>query len=833
MMKLKLTTKISLITLLSIIISIGILGFYFDEFLKTIYFQDAKQRIDNAKEKIYFDIKNRERDLIKSVSFIQDDKVMIASISLINNYQNKEHYNKVLLDEEKKDLAQQLLKRVKISFNEDIVLYDKNAELVAFVFKDEKGYKLNYISYENGKPVLYSKYEFKDLYKKAPINDLPKTISYKHLPYYTQPELKSKTLITYHYLNNGLYIRSHKSIFDKNGNAISHIEMSYKMDDAYFKHISNNLNMKVFMSTDSKYADDSLSLLNKVDIDDLDIMQSKMEYYTSFVVVTKERPLNIVISLDKSILNNTLNKNRVELILFLVMITIITLIVLYYLLNSNLSKPLNRLMKNIFKIENGDYSESKIIKSSDELEEISININKLANAVSRREKELLESQKKLEYLSNHDELTKLLNKRSFDKKFSASLEKASLQGYKIAILFLDLDQFKQVNDTLGHNIGDELLQKVSERLAYFLDKRAVFARIGGDEFKLYIENFQDIAEIQDLANNLLKQFEKVFICGDYEISTTVSIGVALYPDDGNDTVTLIKNADLAMYRSKDKGRNNYSFFSAELSEYLEKRTNTINALKFALKNKDEFMLMYQPKISITTEEIVGVEALIRWNSSTLGFVCPDQFIGVAEDTHMIIEIGKWVLNKACKDFVELKKEGYTLNQVSINISSVQLHFSDLYKTIQDVIKETGIKTEEMELEVTESYIATNELKAIETLGKFRKLGIDLAIDDFGTGYSSMSYLQKLPITRLKIDKAFVDDLPDSKESVAVVKAILALANTFDLKITIEGVETAEQLNFFKDKYCDEIQGYVYSKPLPLEELKIFIQNSLNTGKEPK
>ena len=830
--KFKLTTKISLITLFSIITSIGILGFYFDEFLKNIYFEDAKQRISNAKEKIYFDIKNKENDLIKGVSFIQDDRTMKASIALINNYQNKKHYNAVLLDEEKKDIALQLLRRVKISFNSDIALYDKNAELIAFVFKDDKGYKLNYISYENSKPVIYSKYEFEDLYKKISDEEYTKDISYRHVLYYKQPELKNRTLITYHYINGSLYIKSHKSMFDKNGVSTSHIEMSYKIDNNYFQNISKNMNMKVFMTPDSRYTNDRLSLLDKSDLDDIDITQSDLQYYSSFIVVTKELPLNIVISLDKSILNSALNKNRIELILFLILITMVTLIVLYYLLNFNLSKPLNRLMKNIFKIESGDYSESEIIKSGDELQEISVNINDLAKAVHNREKELKESQKQLEYLSNHDELTNLLNRRAFDDSFNEALTYAAQhQGHKVALFFLDLDQFKQVNDTLGHNVGDELLQKVSDRLVEFLVDKAVFARVGGDEFKLYVENFDNIHYVEDLAKNLLRQFEKIFQCGDFEISTTVSIGVAIYPDHGTDSVTLIKNADLAMYKSKDKGRNNYSFFSTELAEFLEKRTKIINALKYALKNKDEFMLVYQPKISIENEKIVGIEALVRWNSTTLGHVSPGEFIGIAEDTHMIIEVGKWVLDKACEDFMKLKKEGYLLEHISVNISSIQLHYSDLYKTLSDTITATGIGTHELELEVTESYIATNEIKAIDTLGKFREMGIELAIDDFGTGYSSMSYLQRLPITRLKVDKAFVDDLPYSIESVAVVKAILALANTFGLKITIEGVENEEQLEFFKDKYCDDIQGYVYSKPLSLEELKIFIKDNLSQGKE--
>ena len=824
MKKNTLSAKILLIAVSAIIVSIAILGAYFDEFLKSIYFDDAKRRIADAKEKINYDIYKIQEDLIKGVSFIKDDKAMVASISLIDNYQDKQNYNAVLLDEEKKDITQQLLRRVKIAFNSDILLYDKNGELISYVYKNTNGYKLNFISYKEGKPLQFSKEEFDNTYTQVPYtNDSTKWINYKHILYYQQPELKKHTLITYHYVKGALYIRSHKSLFNAQGNTLAHIEMSYKIDDIYFANVSKNLNMDISLAVGEPYTkEQQIALDDKTMLKDSDIFQTKSHYYTPFKIQTKEQPVYIVVALDKTMLNQVVSKNRQELIFFILFIGSVTLIVLYLSLQKNLSNPLKELMNNIFKIEKGDYSGSAIIQSSDEIEEISKSINKLAEAVSKREKELKESHKKLEYLSTHDELTELLNRRAFDKKLEKAIDKALKEEKRVALFFLDLDQFKQVNDTLGHKVGDELLQEVAKRLDEFLNDQAVFARIGGDEFKIFLDDFDDIEVIDKVAQVLIQEFERPFICGDYEINTTASIGIAIAPENGRDAVTLIKNADLAMYRSKDRGRNNYSFFTDRLAEYISNRISIINALKYALKDKNEFSLLYQPKVSIQTGETIAVEALVRWNSSKLGFMPPNEFIGIAEDTHMIIEIGKWVLQKACEDFLVLKNHGYALRNMSVNISGVQLYSSDLYLTLKEVIEKTGMDTNELELEVTESYIASNVIKAIGTLSKFRELGIGLAIDDFGTGYSSMSYLQKLPITRLKIDKAFVDDLPYSKESVAVVKAILALAETFGLKITVEGVETVEQLEFFRDKRCDEIQGYYYSKPLPLEELKVFL-----------
>lgn len=825
MMKLKLNTKISLIAVLSIILAVTILGVYFDLFLKDIYFIDAKHRISDAKEKISLDIKNQESELVKGISFIKDDKQMLASISLINNYQNKKNYNAILLDEEKKDLTERLLKRVKISFNSDIVLYDKKGELIAFVVKDEKGYKLNFISYDNSKKVLYTKYERDSMYSKVEYKDTSE-YPFLHVSYYTRDELKTTTPITYHYINNSLYIRAHKSIFDlKTDKEIAHAEMSYRIDSAYFKNISNNLNMNIFMTTKNLCKKEALPLFQKNILKAETIVQNKDNYHVCLNLKTADKMVYITISLEKSILNIALNKNRLEIFYFLLFLTLITLIILYFLLKTILSKPLNRLMQNIFKIEKGDYSESAVIKSNDELEEISVSIKSLAKAVNARESQLIESQKKLEYLSTHDELTGLLNRRLFNSRFEQALERAKEKESKLALLFIDLDQFKQVNDTLGHIIGDDLLVQVANRLNSYLGENNTLGRIGGDEFTIYLDSFQHRDEVETFAQNILDEFHTPFECGEYEINITASIGIAVYPYDGFDYVTLSKNADLAMYKSKDVGRNNYSFFSVEFSNYLEKRTNVINALKVALQNKDEFILLYQPKISIETKRIVGIEALIRWNSPILGFVRPDEFISVAEDTHMIIEIGKWVLNKACEDFVKLKNSGYILEHISINVSTVQLKFSDMLETVKEVIEKTKIEAKDIELEVTESYTATNEVDVIKTLGKFREMGISLAIDDFGTGYSSLSYLQKLPITRLKIDKAFVDDLPDSAESEAVVKSIIALAESFNLKITVEGVETKEQAKFFEDKYCHDIQGYVYSKPISFDELKEFITNN--------
>ncbi len=821
MKQLRLTTKISMITVVSLTIFVVILGFYFDKFLKHNYYNDAKKKILYAQDRVYENFKDTEEELISGIGFVQTDTMLIASVELINNYQDKQNYNAILLDEEKKDIAKILLDKVKISFNSDISLYDKNEELIVYIQKDTRGYKQNFISYENSKRVVYSKYEDEKIYKKEEFKDR-EVISFEHVDYYTQPELKQSTQITYHYKDEQIYFVSHSSIYNEDDTTIAHIEMSKVFDSAYFKEISDDLNLNIFISEDKNYEKNSLKLFNNYLFKDLKIVEEKNDYYSSFSIKVQDNQIYLLILLDKSSLNATLDENRKQLVLFLITSIILLLTLFNSLMYFGISNPIKKIMQQIKKIENSDYSSSEVVHSSDELQDISLSINSLADAISTRENSLKQTHKQLEYLSTHDELSGLLNRRSFALKLEYALKKARRNSTRIAVLFLDLDEFKQVNDTLGHSIGDNLLKSVASRLESSLRDSDILARVGGDEFNIFIDGFTHISEVQVLAQKVLDEFEEPFVSIDNEIVTTTSIGISIYPDDGEDAETLIKNADVAMYMSKDRGKNSYSFYATKFSDYIEKRMAIVTALKSAIKNQDEFLLHYQPKISIKTQKIVGIEALIRWNSPKLGFVRPDEFIGIAEETRLIIDIGKWVLNKACEDFVLLKESGCKLAQLSVNVSGVQLQYSDMLESVKDAIDGSGISANELELEVTESYIATNEESAIETLSLFREMGIELAIDDFGTGYSSMSYLQKLPITRLKIDKAFVDDLPDSSHSSAVVKAIIALAQAFNLKITVEGVEKEEQLNYFKDKYCDDIQGYFYSKPLCLDDLKEFI-----------
>ena len=830
-----LTDKLSLLVVMGVLASVSVLGCYFDSFLEETFLEDAKSRILYGFQQIFTDLKTATEELKEGVFFVQTDEKFLASVELVNNYQDKKNYNAILLDEEKKIIAQQLLNRVKLSLNHFIALYDKREELIAFVEHRSNGYYLHFISYEEGHKILYSRHEDEQLFAKFPFpKSLP--VVFRHQVYYSNKDAK-KGAITYHIYNGKILATSHVSIFDdEQGSILMHIEMSHLFDDEYFKKISNDLGLIIRYSAEKKNAS-HIHLLTIHDINELHVTQGKRAYFsTARISITSRASYEATsfyyhIALNKEKLLTTLAKNRQQFLVIISFVTLLVLVTLRVIFFKTLISPLDLLMEQIHKIEKQNYEQSALVQTGDELEKIAESINHLAETVQDRERALLASQKKLEHLSLHDSLTALPNRRLFILRLQQAIRKARRNCSQLAVLFLDLDEFKQVNDNLGHDVGDQLLIEIALRLTESREFNSLItARLGGDEFTVLVKDITGRDNIAAMAEQLLKIFHTPFTCSGYELGTTASIGIAIFPDDGEDTVTLIKYADMAMYQAKETGRNNYSFFSAELADKVKSRIDRANALKKAVRNCDEFYLLYQPKICLQTDRVESMEALVRWQSASLGFMRPDHFIPLAEETNLIIPLGEWVIKQAFRDFMFFQQNGSPVKKICVNVSGVQLINSDIVSTVQQAIKRTGIRPEQIELEITEGSLATKEKKALQTLDRLRAMHIDLAIDDFGTGYSAMSYLQQLPVTRLKIDKSFIDNLTISEESNAIVQAIIALAKTFHLHITAEGVETKEQVDFLRKAGCDEIQGYFYAKPLSGEEFLTF--SSTFTAEDP-
>jgi diguanylate cyclase (GGDEF)-like protein/PAS domain S-box-containing protein len=427
-------------------------------------------------------------------------------------------------------------------------------------------------------------------------------------------------------------------------------------------------------------------------------------------------------------------------------------------------------------------------------------------------------EQQLRHQSNHDALTGLPNRSLLTDRLDQALRQAERHQSAVAVALVDLDQFKFINDSLGHNVGDALLKNVAERLRDCVRDYDTVARQGGDEFVLVISGLPGHGRLTDQMRRILSAVSSPWCHKNVEYSTTCSIGVSLYPRDGADAETLLKNADAAMYRAKETGRNNFQFYAPDMSSKFVARLQTQGNLRRAL-DRNEFRLHYQPKLDLETARVIGLEALIRWDFPGEGLITPNRFVPIAEETGLIVPIGEWVLLTACRQLKALQAEGFPPVVVSVNLSPAQFRQGGLGETVGRILVETGLDPACLELEVTESLAMHDAAKFIDELQALKDLGIQLSIDDFGTGYSSLNYLKRFPIDRLKIDKSFVCDIGQDADDAAIVKAVITLGHSLNLRVLAEGVESAQQLDFLRANCCDEVQGFYFYHPLPIEDIK--------------
>ncbi|MBC2721872.1 bifunctional diguanylate cyclase/phosphodiesterase [Desulfosporosinus sp.] len=433
--------------------------------------------------------------------------------------------------------------------------------------------------------------------------------------------------------------------------------------------------------------------------------------------------------------------------------------------------------------------------------------------------------KELAHQAQHDALTGLPNRLLFNEHLRQAIAQAKRKKGKLAVMFLDLDRFKLINDTMGHNLGDQLLIHVAERIRQTLREGDTVARQGGDEFLVLLPEIRDELEAASVSERICGIFAQPIILEGNEIYISASIGISLYPTDGNDLEALVKQADTAMYYAKEKGRNNCQFFTAGLNIKANQRLSTENSLRKALV-RGEFVLHYQPQVDLESGVIVGLEALIRWNSVELGMVSPEDFISIAEETGLIVPIGEWVLRTACAQNKLWQTQGYEPVRMSVNISARQFQEPNFIKLVQQILEETELDSRWLELEITESIAMEKGETTLEMLSAFKQLGVRISIDDFGTGFSSLNYLRRMPIDTLKIDRSFINDISTGENGEEVVTAIIQLAKNLHLKVIAEGVETINQRAFLKDRLCDEMQGYLFSKAVPTEEAeRLFVRTS--------
>ncbi len=428
-----------------------------------------------------------------------------------------------------------------------------------------------------------------------------------------------------------------------------------------------------------------------------------------------------------------------------------------------------------------------------------------------------EVETRLQFLASHDSLTGMLNRNGMMARFAQQIEAARAADRQISVLFIDLDRFKTVNDTLGHLAGDQLLVSAADRLLRQLREGDIAARLGGDEFTVLLEDPPSSTMAGELAERVIASMAQPFTIDGQEMFVTASIGIACHPADGHDADTLLKNADVAMYRAKQRGRNTYQFFTADMNTRAFEQLLLENSLRHALE-RGEFELHYQPQLCTATGTIAGVEALIRWRHPELGLVLPGTFISLAEQNGLIVPIGAWVLQAACRQAREWTDAGFRFGHVAVNLSAKQFSSGDLLDTIRCALDRSGLPASLLELEITESTIMHNPPEALLLLERIRDMGVALSIDDFGTGYSSLASLKQYPLDSLKIDRSFVKGIPNDADDVAITEAIIAIAHKMRLKVVAEGVETVEQAEFLRKAGCDMAQGYLLGRPMAAAEV---------------
>ena len=525
----------------------------------------------------------------------------------------------------------------------------------------------------------------------------------------------------------------------------------------------------------------------------------------------KATPLTLFLNMNDYALANYFSKTRIQYISTLAIPTLFVILVLWAILHFLLMKPLAKLKKYAYY--------STLPPSKFRIRELEAIRSSLVQTFQRLEKE----QKALYYSARTDELSGLPNRNQLNERLNWLIEESSRSQSEFAYLFIDLDNFKNINDTLGHDIGDELLMMIAGIMQDIIRDYDIIARVGGDEFVVVLSQYQNHIELNHIIQRIIAKLSEIHTVGTYPVRTSASIGVAFYPKDGTDSKTLLKNADIAMYEAKNSGKNQIHYFTESLHQTILAEVELENDLRTALTNR-EFELYYQPKVEVVSGKIMGAETLVRWHHPTKGMISPLQFIPIAEQTGLMIELGEWILQQALQQQKQWQDVYKTDLLLSINISAVQFGYVQFFSHFQALCNQFELDLRLIDIEVTESVLMQNTLSNLQILKKIRGMGVSISLDDFGTGYSSLAYLKNFPINTLKIDKAFLDDHATQSGRV-FIDTIVQLAHNLHINVVAEGVEIESQLDYLKEIGCDVYQGYYCSRPLPAKAFMELVQKN--------
>lgn len=529
------------------------------------------------------------------------------------------------------------------------------------------------------------------------------------------------------------------------------------------------------------------------------------------------------------------------------LVIIALLIACVYVISLRLQKLISGPIEKLDNIsrdisKNGNYALRMPYSGKNEIGSLADSFNQMLETIEKNQKErdaaddalqlnkrrLERAVKDLQYLANYDSLTQLPNRALCMDRIKHALKRATRTNTMVGLLFLDLDHFKDVNDSLGHAVGDQLLKATSQRLLEKIRNEDTLARLGGDEFVIILNEIQETQDVISIVNKIVVAFEEPFKLSNYEVNCTVSIGVCLFPQDGVDVDSLMKAADAAMYKAKEVGRNTFEFYEVELNKMAIRRHQLTNELRQAVNN-GELSLVFQPQLHISTRQISGAEVLVRWNHPILGNISPEEFIPIAENTGLIKEIGHWVMVNAIKKIAELKAFGQEV-RLAINLSALQFRQINLPEIIAETLQEYKVSPNLLEIEITEGMLMRDVNQSIDILERLKAMQIRVAVDDFGTGYSSLSYLRRFPLDALKIDRSFIEHLVEDADDTAITLAVISMAKSLRLEVIAEGVETRQQQDYLVKNNCDHIQGYFFARPLIFDDFTHFLQTQNQRAK---
>jgi diguanylate cyclase len=584
----------------------------------------------------------------------------------------------------------------------------------------------------------------------------------------------------------------------------------YSANDDFIAAIAIFDNDKLLLTTDPSYKTiDKINTQKNEDFYNELVHKKYIENELRFYEGKNVKKLRLIYYLEQEEINAHFIKNRINYLTYFGIPPIIIFILLFILIRQYISIPLEKLRQYAYY--------SHIVPKAFKVKELESIRYSMVDTFSRLDTE----KKELYLMARTDSLSGLSNRNSLNEYINRLILTSKRIKKEFAFLYLDIDHFKSINDSLGHNIGDELLQSISSLFKKILRPSDFIARIGGDEFVIIIEDYESYFDLSNVIDRIQNELTKNWTIKTHPINISCSIGVSLYPKNGETQIDLMKNADIAMYEAKKLGRNQYHFFTETLNETVQNSILLDKNMRLALKN-DEYELFYQPKVELKTSEITSVEALIRWRTPTDGIINPDTFIQLAEDNNFIQELGVWIIDEAISQYVDWRKKNIDI-AISINISAKQLLKSNFAEELISKLRFNQINPSKIDLEITEYIFMQNSTETNSNLDKLHDYGISISLDDFGTGYSSLSYLKKFPITYLKIDKSFLDDF-NTKEGSTFVETIVKLGQTLNMKIIAEGVEKLEQVEYLKKIKCDQYQGYFCSRPLKAKDFEEFYLN---------